>query len=232
MLARGGAGGAPFGRAAAPRQARSGPDGAGHPPRPHGGAREAARVPGRRPHRRPDRRRLHRARRRSLGTLRHPAGALGRRDRRQRGDLHAPGGSGAANGRAAGGAPQRRVARHVDGAAVRARAPSDRGPAARARRLPPALGRGRADLAARAALSRAAGLRLGGDRGRRRARRHRPDLQPAHGALDTAGLRAAAADRPHDAAPHRHRRRPEDVEVARQPHRRDRGSPARCTAGR
>ena len=46
---------------------------------------------------------------RALG---HPAGALGRGDRRQRGDLRAPGGQGAAHRRAARGPPQRRVARH------------------------------------------------------------------------------------------------------------------------
>ena len=39
--------------------------------------------------------------------------------------------------------------------------------------------RGPADRAARAALSAHAGLRLGGDEGRRRARRHRPEIQPA-----------------------------------------------------
>ena len=40
------------------------PDRAGHPPRPHGRAAEAARVPGPRPRRRADHRRLHRPRRR------------------------------------------------------------------------------------------------------------------------------------------------------------------------
>ena len=58
----------------------------------------------------------------------------------------------------------------------------------------------RADLAARAAVPGAAGLRLGGGRGRRRARRHRPDLQPADGARDPDRVRAAAAGRAHDAA--------------------------------
>ena len=60
--------------------------------------------------------------------------------------------------RAARGALQRRVARHVDGRAVRADAHDDRRPAARARRLRQALRRARADLGARAALSAAAGL--------------------------------------------------------------------------
>ena len=60
-----------------------------------------------------------------------------------------------------------------------------------------------------------AGLRLGGDPRRRRARRHRPELQPAARARDPAGLRRGAAVDPHDADPAGDRRRPEDVEVAR-----------------
>ncbi len=48
--------------AAAAREARRGPHHAGHPPGPHGGAAQAARVSGPRPHRRADHRRLHRAR--------------------------------------------------------------------------------------------------------------------------------------------------------------------------
>ena len=57
------------GGAAAARQARHRPDGAGHPSRPRGRAAQAARVPGRRPPGGADRRRLHRARRRSLRAL-------------------------------------------------------------------------------------------------------------------------------------------------------------------
>ena len=63
------------------------PDGARHPPRPHRGARQAARVPGPRPHRRADRRRLHRARRRPERPLRHAPGPVRRADRRERRDL-------------------------------------------------------------------------------------------------------------------------------------------------
>ena len=49
-----------------------------------------------------------------------------------------------------------------------------------------------ADLAARAALSGAAGLRLRGRARRRRARRHRPDLQPADGPRRPDRLRQPA----------------------------------------
>ena len=69
-------------------------------------------------------------------------------------------------------------------------------------------------------------------RGRRRARRHRPDVQPADGPLDPAGLRAAAAGRAHGAAAHRHRRRAEDVEVVRQPRSASPSRRGRCTARR
>ena len=60
---------------------------------------------------------------------------------------------------------------------------------------------------------------------RRRARRHRPEVQPAPRARDTEGLRRGAAVDPHDADPAGDRRRAEDVEVARQ--LRGRGRPAR-----
>ena len=69
----------------------------------------------------------------------------------------------------------------------------------------------RADLDPGAALPAAPGLRLGGGRVRRRARRHRPEVQPAPRARDTEGLRARAAVDPHDADPARDRRRAEDV---------------------
>ena len=123
------------------------------------------------------------------------------------------------------GAAQRRVARHADGGPVQAGADLDRGAAPRARRLREALRRRRADLDPRAALPAAAGLRLGGDSRRRRARRHRPEVQPASRARDTEGLRRGAAVDAHDADPAGDRRRAEDVEVARQ--LRGRGRPAR-----
>ena len=80
----------------------------------------------------------------------------------------------------------------------------------------------RAGVGARAALPADAGLRLGGGARGRRARRHRPDLQPPARPRHPARLRAARAGGDDDAAPARRRRQREDVEVARQPHRRDR----------
>ena len=153
---------APRRRPAAAGQARPRPDRRRRPPRPHGRAPEAARVPGPRPHRRPDHRRLHRARGRSERPLGDPAGALRRGDRRQRAHVRGAGGARAAHRRAARDPPQLRVAGHEHGVAVRPRAPRDRGAAARARRLRQALRRPPADLAARAALPGAPGLRLGG----------------------------------------------------------------------
>ena len=153
--------GAPRRGPAAARQARPRPDGQRPASRPHGGAAEAARVPGRRPHRRADRRRLHRARRRPERPLGHAAGAVGRGDRRARAHVRGSGGQGPAHRRAARAAPQQRVARHAGRGPVPARARPHRRPAARARRLLQALGRQRADLAARAAVPGPAGLRLG-----------------------------------------------------------------------
>ena len=72
------------------------------------------------------------------------------------------------------------------------------------------------DLDPRAALPAASGLRLGGGALGRRARRYRPEVQPAPRARRPAGLRHAAAVGPHHADPARHRRRAEDVQVARQ----------------
>ena len=166
-----GAGGAPGAGPPAARQARPRPDRERPPPRPHGRPAEAARVPGRRPHRGPDRRRLHRPRGRPERPLRHAAGAVGRGDRRARAHVRGAGRQGPADRRAARAAPQQRVARHAGRGPVPARARPDRRPAARARRLRQALRGQRADLAAGAAVPGAAGLRLGGGPGRRRARR-------------------------------------------------------------
>ena len=52
--------------------------------------------------------------------------------------------------------------------------------------------------------------------GRRRARRHRPEVQPAGRPRAAAPLRPGAAVHPDDAAARRARRRQQDVEVARQ----------------
>ena len=89
----------------------------------------------------------------------------------------------------------------------RLRADPHRRPTARARRLRQAVRRPRSDLGARAALPADAGLRLGRDSGRRRARRYRPEVQPAARARHPARLRRPRAGDPDDAAPARDRRR-------------------------
>ena len=76
--------------------------------------------------------------------------------------------------------------------------------------------RAAADRGPRVALSADAGLRLGGDEGRRRARRHRPEVQPAGGPRAAEALRPGAAVHHHHAAARGPRRREEDVQVARQ----------------
>ena len=53
------------------------------------------------------------------------------------------------------------------------------------------------------------------DQGRRRARRHRPEVQPAAGARYPARVRAGRTGDPDDAAADRHRRRAQDVQVLR-----------------
>ena len=154
---------------------------------------QAARVPGRGPPGRPDHRRLHRPGRRPERPLEPAADAVGGGDRGQR--RHLPGaGVQGARPRADRGPLQQRVA--ADGArgAARAARADDGGAAARARRLPEADGRRRADRRPRAALPAAAGLRLGGDRGRRRAGGDRPEVQPAlrprHPGAPTASRRS------------------------------------------
>ena len=180
-------------------EARDRPDRAGHPPRVHGRAPEAARVPGPGPHGGADRRRLHRARGRSQRPLEHPPGARSGPDRRQRPDLPGAGLQGPAL-RPARGPLQRRVAGHVDGGAVPAAAHDHGRAAARARRLRQAVRGQRADLGARAALPAAAGHRLGRGPRRRRARGDRPEVQPAAGPRHPARLRQARAGDPDDAA--------------------------------
>src|SRR5919198_1500238 len=131
----------------AARQTRARPDGAGHPPRPHGRPAEAARVPGPRASRGPDRRGLHRAGRRSERAHRHAAGTVGRGDRRQR--AHLPGAGLPRPARrpgAARGALQLQVAGHEHGGALPAGPHDDGRPAARARRLRQALVAVRSDV--------------------------------------------------------------------------------------
>ena len=167
----------------AARQARPRPDRRRHPPRPHRRAAEAARVPGPRPQGRADRRRLHRARRRSERALDDAAG----RSRGEEIDANARDLPGAGVHRSCATIPScSRCAATREWLDMpmeelfRLARDDDRRPDPRARRLRQALRRRpRADLDPRAALSADAGLRLGGGQGRRRARRHRPEVQPA-----------------------------------------------------
>ena len=75
------------------------------------------------------------------------------------------------------------------------------------------------------------GLRLGRDRGRHRARRHRPGLQPLHGPRPAAVLRAGAAGDHDDGHPAGHRRRRAHEQVDGQLHRRHRGPARRLRQG-
>ena len=68
------------------------------------------------------------------------------------------------------------------------------------------------------------GLRLGRGQRRRRARRDRPEVQPAARARHPARLRPARAGDHDPAAADRNRRRAQDVQVVRQLHRRHRGA--------
>ena len=212
--------GAPRRGPAAARQARPRPDRARPPPRPHRRAAEAARVPGRRPHRRADRRRLHRARRRPERPLGHAAGALRRGDRRQRAHVRGPGGQGAAHRRAARGAPQLRVARHADGGPVPARARTPPSRSCSSATTSPSAGPPTSRSRCSSCSTRCC----------RATTRSRCEADVELGGTDQTfnllmgraiqtRLRPAAAGRAHDAAAAGHRRRAEDVEVARQPHR-------------
>ena len=127
------------------------------------------------PRRRPHHRRLHDADRRPVGPLERAADPLRRGDRRERADLPRAGRRrSSTRARKARGALQRRVAREARLRRGRAPHAHDHGrAAARAGRLREALRGEDSDLGLRAPLPVHAGLRLGGDRGRRRARRAR-----------------------------------------------------------
>ena len=105
-----------------------------------------------------------------------------------------------------------------------------RGAHARARRLRQALRGPAADRRARVPVSADAGLRLGRAQVRHRARRHRPEIQPAGRPRAAARLRPGAAVHPDDAAARGPRRRREDVEVEGQLHRHHRERRSRCSA--
>ncbi len=96
-----------------------------------------------------------------------------------------------------------------------ARCALHRGAHAGARRFRQALQDGPADRDPRVSVPAGAGLRLGRHAGGRRAGRHGPEVQPAGRPHAAGGVRAGAAGRDHDAAARRHRRRQQDVEVAR-----------------
>ena len=195
LAARGGAReriAAPQRGQAAAREARHRPHRAGHPPRPRGRAAEAARVSGRRPHGRPDHRRLHGPDRRSVG----PLGRCGRCSSRRR-STPTPRPSRTRRSRCST-ASARRCGATASGSTCRWRISSGccaRSTVARlferddfTKRM-----RGRASRSRCSSCStRAPGLRLRGDRGRRRARGHRPEVQPAVRTRHAAGLRAGA----------------------------------------
>ena len=180
----------------AAREARRRPHHARHPPRPHGRAAQAARVPGPRPHGGADHRRLHR---RAWGTR-----AAARRCGRQldpaeidrNAETYQEQAFKVLDRDAHRGAPQRRVARHADGGPVpRSRAPppspscssATTSPSATPRREPISI------------LELLYPLLQGYDSVAidvgRRARRHRPEVQPAARARRPAGVRGASRSR-------------------------------------
>ena len=187
----------------AAREARDRPHRAGHPPRPHRGPAQAARVPGPRPHGGADRRRLHRARGGPQRPLVHPA----RSSSGEEIDANAE-------------TFQEQAFTVLDRERTEVRRNGewldmpmeDLFRLARTSTVAQLLERddfakryaaARADLDPRAALPAAPGLRLGGGRRRRRARRHRPEVQPPARARHPAGLRPAAPVDPHHADPAR-----------------------------
>ena len=100
--------------------------------------------------------------------------------------------------------------------------PDDRRADDGARHLREALQGRRAHRRARVPLPAHAGLRQRLHRGRRRARRHRPDVQQPRRPPAPGKRRPEAADRADHAHPRRPRRHGEDEQVQGQLHRRDR----------
>ena len=179
----------------AARQARHRSHGAGHPPGPHRGPAQAARVPGPRPHRGPDRRRLHRARGRPQRPLRRPArSSTARRStptprpsRRQAFTVLDPDRTEVRSNGEWLDMPMEELFRLARTATVAQLL--ERDDFAKRYAAP------RADLDPRAALPAAPGLRLGRGPRRRRARGHRPEVQPPARARHPAGLRAGPPSR-------------------------------------
>ena len=155
---------------------------------------QAARVPGRRAPAGADRRRLHRARRRPqrassktrpmLTPEQIDAQRAATTSRSSRASSTSSASSCAAT--RSGSSRSARRACSSSPRARRSRASSS------ATTSPSAAARASADLAAGAALPAAPGVRLRGRRGRRRARRHRPEVQPAGGARAAAAVGPAS----------------------------------------
>ena len=171
---------------------------------------------------RPDHRRLHRPGRRPERPLDPAAAALAGGDRGQRGHLPGAGLQGPRPRADRGPLQQRVAARWSREALLGLLAQTTVARLLERDDFQKRLAAERADRGARAALPAAAGLRLGRGRGRRRAGGDRPEVQPALRPRHPGRLRPGAAVDPDDADPGRHRRRPEDEQVARQLRRRHR----------
>ncbi len=189
------------------------------PPRPRRPPPKDAPLPGPRPPSRLPDRRLHRHDRRPHRQKDHPPPAHERRSRHQRRHLP-PAGLPHPRPRSHRRRRQRPLARRPR---LRRHDPPRRPLHPRAhdgaRRLQEPLQGRRADPPPRAALPALPGLRLDRPRGRRRAGRHRPALQPPGRPRPDERRRPRAPGGPDRAAPGRHRRRREDVE---EPGQRDR----------
>ena len=199
----------------AARLLRLRPDRRRSAPRPHADDAQAAHLPGLRPRGHVPDRQLHRPRRRPLGHRQDAPDALSGEARGEQPDVR---GSGVPHPRprAHDRAAQRGLARQAQ---LRRRAAARlalHGGAVPGTRQPrPPLRAPRPDSRQRVPLRADAGLRRRRDGDRRAGRRQRPALQPDGRPRAAARVRAAAADRDHAAPPQRHRRQPEDVEVAR-----------------
>ncbi len=160
--------------------------------------------------------RLHRARGRSERPLVDPAVRGPGRDRPQRRDLRGAGVPGARPG-ADRGSSQRRVARHARWrSCFGSLAPRPSLSCSSATTSPSATGRGEPISILELLYPLLQGYDSVAIRVRRRARGHRPEVQHSPRARDPEGLRRGAPVDPHHADPARHRRRAEDVQVARQ----------------
>ncbi len=203
-------------RHAAAHQARPRSDRARPPYRAHGGAQQDAPVAGSRPYRDLPDRRLHQHDRRPVRSQHHPPAADARTDRGQRADLLPAGVDGARSG-----AHRDPLQQRMERSAGRAR--HDRAGGALhggahdgARRLRQAVQGGPLHQRARVPVPADAGVRQCRAQVRSRARRHRPEVQPAGGAPSAGRIRAGAAMHPDDAAARGARRRGQDVQEQEQ----------------